>query len=247
MEHFLLFVLVGFVAQLIDGILGMAYGVSATSFLLSLGIAPAVASASVHAAEVVTTGFSGLAHLRFGNVDRTIVRRLLIPGVIGAVVGAYVLISIPGDALKPWIAGYLFLMGVVILSKAVTFKKSVGEEKHHHLVPLGFAGGFLDAIGGGGWGPIVTGTLVARGNSPRFTIGSVNMAEFFVTAAASATFIATIGLSYWEAIAGLALGGAVAAPIAAWATSRVPARPLLVLVGLTVVALSARTIWLALR
>ncbi|HSN68055.1 MAG TPA: sulfite exporter TauE/SafE family protein [Thermoanaerobaculia bacterium] len=247
MENFLVFVLVGFVAQLIDGILGMAYGVSATSFLLSLGIAPAVASASVHAAEVVTTGFSGLSHLRFGNVDRTIVRRLLIPGVIGAVIGAYLLVSIPGDALKPWIAAYLLVMGVIILSKAVTYKRPAGEEKHHHLVPLGFAGGFLDAIGGGGWGPIVTGTLVARGNSPRFTIGSVNMAEFFVTAAASATFIATIGLSYWEAIAGLALGGAMAAPIAAWATSRVPARPLLVLVGLTVVALSVRTILLALR
>ncbi len=247
METFFLFVLVGFIAQLIDGILGMAYGVSATSFLLSLGIAPAVASASVHAAEVVTTGFSGLAHLRFGNVDRTVVRRLLIPGVIGAVAGAYLLVSIPGDALKPWIAGYLLVMGVIILSKAIRFRKPDGEERHHHLVPLGLTGGFFDAIGGGGWGPIVTGTLVARGNSPRFTIGSVNFAEFFVTAAASATFIATIGLSYWVAIAGLAVGGAVAAPLAAWATSRVPARPLLVLVGLTVVALSIRTIVLALR
>lgn len=247
MENFLVFVLVGFVAQMIDGILGMAYGVSATSFLLSVGIPPAVASASVHAAEVVTTGFSGLSHLRFGNVDRTVVRRLLVPGVVGAVAGAYVLVSIPGESLKPWIAGYLMVMGVIILSKAITFRKREGEDKHHHLVPLGLVGGFFDAVGGGGWGPIVVGTLVARGNSPRFTIGSVNMAEFFVTAAASATFIATIGLSYWEAIAGLALGGAIAAPLAAWATSRVPARPLLVLVGLTVVTLSLRTIWLALR
>jgi uncharacterized protein len=246
-DDFLLFVAVGFAAQLIDGILGMAYGVSATSFLLSLGVAPAVASASVHAAEVVTTGFSGLSHLRFGNVDRTIVRRLLVPGVVGAVAGAYFLVSIPGDALKPWIAAYLLVMGVVILSKAIRFRKPDGKERHHHLVPLGLAGGFFDAVGGGGWGPIVTGTLVARGNTPRFTIGSVNLAEFFVTVAASATFVATIGLSYWEAIAGLALGGALAAPIAAWATSRVPARPILTLVGITVVALSLRTIWLALR
>ncbi|HEY0592120.1 MAG TPA: sulfite exporter TauE/SafE family protein [Thermoanaerobaculia bacterium] len=247
MDTFLLFVLVGFLAQMIDGILGMAYGVSATSFLLSLGIAPAVASASVHAAEIVTTGFSGLSHWRFGNVDRTVVRRLLIPGVIGSIAGAYLLVSLEGEALKPWIAGYLLVMGVVILSKAITYRRSEGVEKHHHLVPLGLAGGFFDAIGGGGWGPIVTGTLVARGNSPRYTVGSVNLAEFFVTAAASATFIATIGLSYWEAIAGLAAGGAVAAPLAAWTTSRVPARPLLVLVGITVVTLSVRTIWLALR
>jgi uncharacterized membrane protein YfcA len=247
LETFLLFVLVGFLAQMIDGILGMAYGVSATSFLLSLGVAPAVASASVHAAEIVTTGFSGLSHWKFGNVDRTVVRRLLVPGVIGSIAGAYLLVSLEGEALKPWIAGYLLVMGLVILSKAIAYRKADGVERHHRLVPLGLAGGFFDAVGGGGWGPIVTGTLVARGNSPRFTVGSVNLAEFFVTAAASATFIATIGLSYWEAIAGLAVGGAVAAPLAAWSTSRVPARPFLVLVGLAVVALSARTIWLALR
>ncbi|MCA1733773.1 MAG: sulfite exporter TauE/SafE family protein [Acidobacteria bacterium] len=244
MEELLIFVAVGFAAQMIDGVLGMAYGVSATTFLLSIGIPPAIASASVHSAEVVTTGISGISHLRFGNVDRAVVRGLLIPGVIGAVAGAYVLVSFPGDVVKPWIAGYLLLMGILILTKAR--KKVVQLEKsdERHLVPLGLAGGFFDAAGGGGWGPMVTGTLVARGNHPRFTIGSVNFAEFFVTVAASATFIATIGLTYWQAIAGLALGGAFAAPLAAWATSRVPARPLLVFVGLLVITLSVRTLWM---
>lgn len=240
-----MFVAVGFAAQMIDGILGMAYGVSATTFLLSFGVPPAVASASVHAAEVVTTGMSGLSHHVFGNVDRTIVRRLLIPGVGGAILGAYVLVSFPGEVLRPWISGYLLLMGFVILSKAIGKRRAGADGARRHLVPLGFTGGFCDAAGGGGWGPIVAGTLLARGNSPRHTIGSVNFAEFFVTLAATATFIATIGLSYWVAIAGLALGGALAAPLAAWATSRVPARPLLALVGIVVIALSARTLWRA--
>lgn len=247
MEEFLLFVAVGFAAQMIDGILGMAYGVSATTFLLSVGVPPAVASASVHAAEVVTTGMSGLSHLGFGNVDRTIVRRLLIPGVIGAALGAYVLVSFPGDAMKPWIASYLLVMGALIFWKALRKPVSPRPAETIHLAPLGLAGGFFDAAGGGGWGPIVVGTLLARGGSPRHIIGSVNLAEFFVTIAASAMFIATIGLSYWEAIAGLAIGGALAAPLAAWATSRVPARPLLAAVGIVVMLLSVRTIWLTVR
>lgn len=243
MDQFLIFVLVGFLAQMIDGMLGMAYGVSATTFLLSLGIAPAVASASVHAAECVTTGLSGASHLKFGNVDKVVVRKLLIPGVVGSLGGAYLLVSFPGDAMKPWVAGYLLIMGVVIITKARKKREQLEEPEHRHLVPLGLAGGFLDAVGGGGWGPMVAGTLVARGNHPRFTIGSVNFAEFFVTVASSAMFIATIGLSFWQAIAGLALGGAVAAPLAAWATSRVPARPLMVAVGTIVILLSARTLW----
>jgi uncharacterized protein len=245
MEQFLLFVLVGFVAQMIDGILGMAYGVSATTFLLSFGVPPAIASASVHAAEVVTTGVSGISHHLFGNVDRTIVRRLVIPGVAGAVAGAYLLTSFPADAIRPWIAGYLLIMGMIILSKALVRRREQAKEiKDQALAPLGLAGGFFDAAGGGGWGPIVVGTLLARGNTPRKTIGSVNAAEFFVTLAASITFVLTIGLSFWPAIAGLAIGGAIAAPMAGWAVSRVPARPLLALVGLLVIVLSLRTILL---
>jgi uncharacterized membrane protein YfcA len=243
-ENVLIFAVVGFVAQMIDGILGMAYGVSATTFLLAFGVPPAVASASTHAAEVVTTGFSAASHFGFGNVNRRLVRRLLIPGVVGAILGAYILVNIPGDRMRPFTAAYLLVMGVIILSKA--WKKREHREVHSHIVPLGFAGGFCDAIGGGGWGPIVTGTLLARGNEPRETIGSVNFAEFFVTVAASVTFFLTIGFSHWTAIVGLAIGGAIAAPLAAFAVGKIPARPMLAVVGIVIIVLSIRTMVLAL-
>jgi uncharacterized membrane protein YfcA len=230
---------------MIDGILGMAYGVSATTFLLAFGVSPAIASASTHAAEVVTTGFSAASHFGFGNVNRRLVQTLLIPGIIGAVLGAYILVNVPGDRMRPFTAAYLLVMGVIILSKAR--KKREPREVRSHIIPLGFAGGFCDAIGGGGWGPIVTGTLLARGNEPRETIGSVNFAEFFVTVAASITFFLTIGFSQWTAIAGLAIGGAIAAPLAAWAVRRIPARPMLVVVGIVIIALSVRTMILAIR
>jgi uncharacterized membrane protein YfcA len=243
-DQLLLFVLVGFVAQMIDGLVGMGYGVTATTFLLSFGVAPAIASSTTHAAEVVTTGFSAASHLGFKNVRREIVLRLLVPGVVGAVLGAYVLVTVPGDVMKPWIAAYLLVMGIVIVVKAV--RRHRASTTRAKLVPLAFAGGFCDSVGGGGWGPIVVGTLLARGDDPRYTIGSANAAEFFVTLAASITFVITIGLGNWKPIIGLALGGAVAAPIAAWLTSKVPRRPLLGLVGVVVILLSARTIWKAL-
>lgn len=239
------FILVGFFAQMIDGVLGMAYGVSATTFLLALGVPPAIASASTHAAECVTTGLSAASHFGFGNVDKRLVRALLIPGVIGGILGAYILVSIPGDRMKPFTAAYLLIMGIVILSKAL--RRAEHREVTTHLIPLGLAGGFFDAIGGGGWGPIVTGTLLARGNEPRSAIGSVNFAEFFVTVATSVTFFVTIGFTFWKAIAGLAIGGAIAAPLAAWSTKRISPRPLLAIVGIVVIALSIRTIWLALH
>ncbi|MFZ2493277.1 MAG: sulfite exporter TauE/SafE family protein [Thermoanaerobaculia bacterium] len=236
----LLYAGAGFLAQMIDGILGMAYGVSATSLLLSLGVTPAVASASVHTAEVVTTGVSGYHHWRAGNVVWTFARKLVIPGVIGACIGAYILTSVPGDAIRPFIAAYLLIMGVVIIVKAI--RHAPTGESHAHIVPLGLAGGFFDAIGGGGWGPIVVGTLLARGNTPRTTIGSVNFAEFFVTVAASATLLLSMKVPSWLPIVGLAAGGALAAPIAARLTGRIPARPLMFAVGTLVVLLSVRTI-----
>jgi uncharacterized membrane protein YfcA len=241
----LLYAVAGFIAQMIDGALGMGYGVSATTLLLTFGVTPAVASASVHTAEVVTTGFSGYHHWRAGNVAASLVRKLLIPGVIGGCVGAYILTSISGDVIKPFIAIYLLLMGSIILAKAWRRSVHVGSEKH--LIPLGLAGGFFDAVGGGGWGPIVVGTLLARGNEPRTTIGSVNLAEFFVTFAASLTFILTIGVTNWLPIAGLAVGGAIAAPIAARLTGRIPARPLMIAVGILIILLSVRTIVLGVR
>jgi uncharacterized protein len=176
-----IFIVVGFLAQMIDGALGMAYGVSSNAFLLSIGIPPAAASASVHAAEVVTTAVSGISHWRFGNIDKKLLLRLMLPGVIGAAIGAYILSSLPGDMLRPYINAYLLVMGLVILRKAFITQPKPIHDIPRLVSPLGFIGGFFDAIGGGGWGPIVTTTLVARGNSPRTTIGSVNASEFFVT------------------------------------------------------------------
>lgn len=234
------YVAIGFAAQLIDGALGMAYGVTASSLLLGLGIPPAVTSATVHAAECFTTGTSALSHHAFGNIDRRLFRRLLLPGVIGAAAGAYLLTSLPGDVLKPWIAGYLLLMGVVILIKG--FRDFPPRQVTSHLAPLGFFGALIDAIGGGGWGPIVASSLLARGNAFRLTVGSVNAVEFFVTLTASIVFLLTIGLGHWEIIVGLAIGGVLAAPLGAWLVQRVRPRPMLFFVGLVVIALSLRTL-----
>lgn len=243
MNEIVLYAMAGFVAQLIDGVLGMGYGVSATSLLLSLGLAPAVSSASVHAAESVATGISAYSHYRYGNVIWSVARKLLIPGVIGAVLGAYILTRIPGETVRPFIAFYLMVMGAMILYKAL--RRREASASHAPLGPLGFTGGFCDAIGGGGWGPIVVGTLLARGNPPRTTIGSVSVAEFFVTSAAATTFFLTVGLAAWQPIAGLGIGGALAAPIAAKLVGRIPARPLMIIVGVVVIVLSLRTIILA--
>jgi len=240
MGQILLFIVIGFLAQIIDGALGMAYGVSATTFLLAFGVSPALASASVHLAEVVTTALSGLSHLGVGNVDLNLFKRLVVPGVIGAVFGSYILTALPGEVIKPYIALYLLIMGIFILIKA--FRQLVPKEVTSHLIPLGLVGGFLDAIGGGGWGPVVVSTLVVRGNDPRLTIGSANLAEFFVALSASITFILTIGLGYWQHIVGLALGGAIAAPMAAILTRRIPTRTLMILVGVLIIILSMRTI-----
>ena len=234
------YIAIGFAAQLIDGALGMAYGVTASSLLLGLGIPPAVTSATVHAAECFTTGTSALSHHAFGNIDKRLFRRLLLPGVIGAAVGAYLLTSLPGDVLKPWIAGYLLLMGVVILIKG--FRDFPPRQVTSRLAPLGFFGALIDAIGGGGWGPIVASNLLARGNAFRLTVGSVNAVEFFVTLTASIVFLLTIGLGHWEIIVGLAIGGVLAAPLGAWLVKRVRPRPMLFFVGLLVIALSLRTL-----
>ena len=238
-EDFVLFIAVGFAAQMIDGALGMAYGLSATSVLLSFGIPPATASASVHAAEVFTTGISGAAHWRLGNVQWATVRKLAIAGMFGGAVGAYVLTAISAEIIKPVVTAYLLLMGIWVVWKAIA-AKTTPKEPPDWLVPLGVGGGFLDAAGGGGWGPIVTSTLLGHGTKPRYTIGSVNAAEFFVTLVISLTFLGTIGLELWPIIAGLILGGALAAPIAAYVATVVPDRPLMLLVGAIIVLLSVR-------
>ena len=246
----LLYVLVGFIAQMIDGALGMAYGVSSNTFLLSLGLPPVAASASVHMAEVVTTGISGASHWKLGNVDWKLVRRLLIPGVIGGVAGAYLLTSLDGNVIKPYIAAYLIVMGGVIIYKAVTTVPRKKPDEYHgpKTSLLGLFGGFCDAIGGGGWGPVVTSTLVARGKYPRTTIGSVNFSEFFVTLAESITFVLTLSFAeYWQIIVGLLVGGAIAAPVAARMTKALPLKALMIMVGVLIIVLSIRTIYLAVK
>ncbi|MBI5961094.1 MAG: sulfite exporter TauE/SafE family protein [Chloroflexi bacterium] len=242
-EKILLFILVGFMAQIVDGTLGMAHGVISASFLLGLGVTPAGVSASVHTTKVFTTFASGMSHWGFGNVDQSLVKRLVIPGVVGGVLGALVLSALPGKSLTPFVSFYLLLMGVRILAKAL--------EKPHdvkipiNLFPLGMTGGFLDAIGGGGWGPIVTSTLMANGHTPRLIIGSVNMAEFFVSLAQTLTFILTIRLTHWDAILGLILGGVLAAPPAAYLCKKLPVQPLMAAVGLLIIVISVRTMALA--
>ncbi|GBC77457.1 hypothetical protein HRbin08_00935 [bacterium HR08] len=236
----LIFILVGFLAQVVDGTLGMGYGVLSTSVLLSLGLPPAIASASVHTAEVFVTGVSGLAHLGNGNVERHLVLRLMIPGVLGGVLGAYLLTRVPGEQVKPVVAVYLLVMGGVILRRA--FTRCAPMSAPTRLAPLGFVGGFLDSVGGGGWGPIVTSTLLARGHAPRSAIGSVSLTEFFVTVAQAGTFFALLRWVHWPAAIGLLIGGALAAPLAAYACRRLPARVVMGLVGTLILLLSLRTI-----
>lgn len=231
---------IGFLAQMVDGALGMAYGLTSSSCLMAVGLPPATVSATVHLAETFTTGASAIAHHSFGNIDKALFRRLLIPGILGAILGAYVL-TWSGDVLKPWVAGYILVMGAVVIMKA--FRTVPPTSVTTHIAPLGFFGAFMDSIGGGGWGPIVASTLLARGNHVRTTIGSVNSVEFFVTLASSLTFIITLGsISHWSIVLALGLGGMVAAPLAAWATKHVPHKPMMILVGLLIIALSARTL-----
>lgn len=245
-EDIWLYVAIGFAAQMVDGAIGMAYGLTSTSFLLSLGIPPATASACVHAAETFTTAVSGASHWKFGNVDWRLVRRLAIPGAIGGGIGAYVLSNLDGNVIKPYIAGYLLLMGIFILWKAVRRRPQLNDEPPKHVGPLGFFGGLVDSIGGGGWGPIVTTTLIGSGTVPRYAIGSVNLTEFFVTLTISATFMLTIGLELFPIIAGLLAGGIIAAPFAAYVTRHLPDNVMMILVGFVIVGLSLRTILIAL-
>lgn len=231
--------LVGFIAQVIDGALGMAYGITATTFLLASGSSPAMASASVHIAEIFTTGLSGVAHARLGNVDRSLFLRLLLPGMAGAVLGAAVITQLDGDALKPWVSGYLTLMGIYVLLKAFRRRpRAQASARPRHVGKLALFGGFVDAAGGGGWGPVVTSSLLGNGNDPRTTIGSVNFAEFFLTLTSGASFAFLVGTGPWPIVAGLVFGGLFAAPLAAVLCQRLSARTLLILVGTLVTGLS---------
>jgi uncharacterized membrane protein YfcA len=240
-DTWLLFFFVGLFAQLVDGALGMAFGVTATTVMLSFGTAPAQASAMVHIAELFTTAASGASHWWHRNVDWTIVRRIAIPGTAGGILGATVLSNVDGKMIAPFVTVYLALMGVLILARAMRRFATV-EPTRRGMPVIGFSGGVLDAIGGGGWGPIVTSSLVGAGHVPRYVIGSVNLTEFFVTVMTSATFIVSLGLGDLAPVIPLVFGGLISAPFAGYLVKIVSTRLLMVMVGSLILLLSARTL-----
>jgi uncharacterized membrane protein YfcA len=224
------FIAVGFAAQLVDGALGMAFGVISTTLLLSLGVPPAAASAGVHTVETFTTGVSGVSHIVHRNVDWRLFARLAVPGVIGGVLGAYVLTQINGAVVKPFVLAYLGSIGLYLIWRG--FHHPPTHKPARVVEPLGLAGGFLDAAGGGGWGPVVTGNLLVQGAEPRRTIGTVNSAEFVLTLSISATFILALGwAAFTVATLGLLIGGVAAAPLGAWVAKRAAPKVLLAAVG----------------
>ncbi|MFN8346117.1 MAG: sulfite exporter TauE/SafE family protein [Spirosomataceae bacterium] len=232
---------VGIAAQLVDGALGMGYGATATSCLLTLGVPPAVSSTSVHLSEMFTTGASAISHFKFKNINKKLFRTLLIPGVIGSVIGAYLLSDvIDGNVIKPYISAYMVVLGCIIVSKGI--KKNTVKKPTKRLGILAVFGGFMDAVGGGGWGPIVTSTLIGRGRDPRYTIGSVNAAEFAVAFASGVTFLLFEGINSWQVVLGLMVGGMIAAPLGAYLVNKVNRKPLMVIVGLLVIFLGLRVV-----
>ena len=230
-ETLLPFVLVGFGAQIVDGALGMAFGVICNTLLVAvIGLPPARASANVHIVETFTTAVSGISHVLHGNVDKRLFFRLLIPGMIGGVGGAYILTNIDGETVKPFVLGYLIAIGVYLLVRGLLFPPKASKPRV--VEPLGLIGGFLDAAGGGGWGPIVTSNLLVQGVEPRRVVGTVNSVEFFLTLTVSATFIVHLGIKdFATATLGLLIGGVVAATFGAVMAKRIPTKVMLVLVG----------------
>jgi uncharacterized protein len=250
MRKLVLFSIIGFVAQLVDGALGMAYGATSASMLLMFGVAPAVASASIHMAEIATTAASGASHIWFKNVDRDMIVKLTIPGSIAAFLGAAFLSSIPGDLIKPFVSVFLLLLGVFILIRFLTRRPGSKEGQparltSRYLAPLGFVGGFLDAVGGGGWGPITTPMLLSRkGMSPRKVIGTVDTSEFAIAVSATLGFLLFLGWQQfnWLWVLAFTIGGVLAAPIAAWLVRIIPSYLLGVLVGGFIILTNAWTV-----
>ncbi len=231
------FILIGFAAQIVDGALGMAFGVISSTLLVSIGVPPAAASAGVHVVETFTTGVSGISHVIHKNVNWRLFMRLVIPGVIGGVLGAYALTRIDSETARPLVLTYLAAIGLYLLWRGIKYPP---EHKEPRVVePLGFAGGFLDAAGGGGWGAVVTSNLLVQGANPRQVIGTVNTAEFFLTVTISITFIAALGIeAFTVATTGLLIGGVAAAPFGAILVKRVPTKQMLIFVG-SVLALTS--------
>lgn len=240
------FILIGFAAQLVDGALGMAFGVICNTLLVAvLGVPPATASARIHVVEIFTTGASGLSHLFHRNIDWPLFWRLLIPGVIGGVLGAYVLTSLHADVVKPFVLGYLVLIGVWLLVRGLLYPPKISKPKV--VAPLAVVGGFLDAAGGGGWGPVVTSNLLVQGGEPRKIVGTVNSVEFFLAVAVSVAFIANLGFEeILGPTLGLIIGGVAAAPLGAYMAKRFSPKVMLVMVGAVLTATSAFGLYRAL-
>ena len=239
------FIAVGFAAQLVDGALGMAFGVISNTLLVGvLGVPPAQASQRVHFVECFTTAMSGISHLLHRNIDPKLFLRLVVPGMIGGFCGAYVLSSLDASVVKPFVLLYLSAIGIYLLVRGLMYPPKIKEAKF--VAPLGLFGGFLDAAGGGGWGPVVTSNLLIQGGDPRKVVGTVNSAEFFLTITVSATFIWHIGATQLVgATLGLLIGGLLAAPLGAWAAKHFPAKQMLILVGIVLTLTSAYGVWSA--
>ena len=246
-EKFLWMFVVGFLAQMVDGALGMGYGVVSTTLLLSGGLNPAVISGSIHTAEMFSSGASGFSHYRFGNVNKKLFKTLLIPGVLGAIAGA-LLLGYAGEEFSTWIRPvisiYTLLLGIRIMSNA--FKEQKKPQKVKRAGWLAGAGGFLDSFGGGGWGPLVTSTLISKGRTPKYVIGSVSLTEFFVTMASAITFFFILGVSHWQSIIGLIAGGVLAAPLAARMVGKLPIKKMFIGVAVIVIISRVRIIWMSL-
>lgn len=239
------FIAIGFAAQLVDGALGMAFGVISTTLLLSMGVPPAAASAGVHTVETFTTGVSGASHILHRNVDWKLFARLAIPGVAGGVAGAYLLSNIDAGVARPFVLAYLAAIGLYLVWRGLHYPPT--HKPPRIVEPLGLAGGFLDAAGGGGWGPVVTGNLLVQGAEPRRTIGTVSASEFVLTVTISATFIFTLGwAAFTVATLGLLIGGVAAAPLGAFVVKKAPPKGLLVLVGCLLTLTSAYGVYKAL-
>ena len=237
MPDIVVFIIIGFCAQVVDGALGMAFGVIATTSMLAFGVPPAAASAMTHVAEIFTTAASGASHAWHRNLNWQLVLRLAPAGMIGGAIGAYILSNIDASVIEPFVSLYLICVGLYILFKA--FQPLFPREVRDKLIPvIGLGGGLLDAMGGGGWGPIVTTSLVGRGHEPKKVIGSTSITEFLVTLTISITFVLTLGWSDMASAVGLIIGGVVAAPFGAFLVRKLPVRPLMVGVAVVIIATS---------
>ena len=240
-KAFPIMLLAGFLAQLIDGALGMGYGVTSATILLSAGVNPAAISGSIHTAEMFASGASGYSHYKFGNVNKKLFKALLIPGVLGAIAGAIMLVTLGnkyGNFIRPVIAGYTLILGIKFIMNA--FRERKAQKKFTKYRLLAGIGGFFDSFGGGGWGPIVTSTLINNGRSHKYVVGSVSLTEFFVTLASAFTFFTMIGVSHWQTIIALIIGGLIAAPIAAKLAGKLPKKTAYMLLGILVIIWSVR-------